>query len=595
MSSWCLLAGTGGDTDMVEAVAAALTRTGALLRRRADAGLTLLTSGTVAVRPLGDGILLGHLFMSSADPVPDTASWSPDDDGSTFVQRHWGAYVAARPSADGIELLRDPSGMAPCYMARAGSVWLFTDTPRLLFEHRILTPSVDWRIVAASLVSRDWRSEQTALAGLEELLPGTVVSLGSQGPVRRRVWDAWDFARPAPGQELSAEALAETIDRCMAAWARVYRRPLIEISGGLDSAVVAAALARCAEAPHLITFAAGPGDPTELGYAQAIARELGLPLEITHPQVDAVDLTRSHASDLPRPNARAFTQAADALSRAHAGAVGADAFASGGGGDDLFGYRQSIAPAIDRRWSEGPGFGVIRTLDDIARVSHATLWDALTRFVRRIVARRSVRADRTDTRLLVPEAFALAAVPTGVEAPDFRRMPGKAAHVRAIATLPNHLEGHGRASVAPVLFPLLSQPIVEFCLAVPSWRWCEGGANRALARQAFADRLPPCVIERRSKGAFDGFCARLFDRNRGLVAALLLDGGLAGQGILDRAAVEAAIRNPAPSGELVMRLLALVDVEAWLRSWAEMSATALQAHASGHIAPASPAPDPRVR
>jgi asparagine synthase (glutamine-hydrolysing) len=153
-------------------------------------------------------------------------------------------------------------------------------------------------------------------------------------------------------------------------------------------------------------------------------------------------------------------------------------------------------------------------------------------------------------------------------------MPGKAAHVRAIGTLSNHLEGHGRASFAPVLFPLLSQPIVEFCLAVPSWRWCEGGENRALARRAFADRLPTCVIERRSKGAFDGFCARLFDRNRALVSALLLEGELAGQGILDRTAVEAAIRNPAPSGELVMRLLALVDAEAWLQSWSDGSPTA---------------------
>ncbi|WP_439570802.1 asparagine synthase-related protein [Sphingomonas sp.] len=595
MGSWCLLVGTGGDTDKVEAVAVALTRSGALRRERTGAGLTLLASDAVTVRPLGDGILLGHLFTRSADPASDTASWPPDDDGTAFVRRHWGAYVAVRPAADGIELLRDPSGMAPCYMARSGSVWLVTDAPRLLFAYGLLTPSIDWRIVAASLVSHDWRGEQTALAGVEEVLPGTVVSVGPGGLVRRRVWDAWDFARPAPGQDLSAEALAETIDRCMAAWAGVYRRPLIEISGGLDSAVVAAALVRRAEAPQLITFAAGPGDPTELGYAQAIADDLGLPLEITHPQVEDVDLTRSHACDLPRPNARAFTQAADALSRAHAGAIGADAFASGGGGDDLFGYRQSIAPAIDRLWSEGPRFAVIRTLDDIARVSHATSWEAVTRFVRRIVARRQVGTDRSDTRLLAPEARGLAAVPHSAEACRNRSMPGKAAHVRAIATLSNHLEGHGRASFAPVLFPLLSQPIVEFCLAVPSWRWCEGGENRALARRAFADRLPTCVIERRSKGAFDGFCARLFDRNRGLVGELLLEGGLAGQGILDRAAVEAAIRNPAPSGELVMRLLALVDAEAWLRSWSEQPATGLPAPASGYIARASLTLDPRVR
>jgi asparagine synthase (glutamine-hydrolysing) len=174
-------------------------------------------------------------------------------------------------------------------------------------------------------------------------------------------------------------------------------------------------------------------------------------------------------------------------------------------------------------------------------------------------------------------------------------MPGKAAHVRAIATLLNHLEGHGRAAFAPVLFPLLSQPVVEFCLAVPSWHWCEGGRNRSLARGAYAGRLPAAVIERRSKGAFDGFCARLFERNRACVGEMLLEGMLAGQEIIDRGAAEAAVRNPAPSAELVMRLLALVDVEAWLQSWSRLRpAPAARARASGHTAPACPEPGPRV-
>jgi asparagine synthase (glutamine-hydrolysing) len=157
-------------------------------------------------------------------------------------------------------------------------------------------------------------------------------------------------------------------------------------------------------------------------------------------------------------------------------------------------------------------------------------------------------------------------------------MPGKAAHVHAIATLPNHLEGHGRAGFAPVLFPLLSQPIIEQCLAVPSWQWSEGGQNRAPIRQGYAGRLPRAVIERRSKGAFDGFCARLYDHNRALVQEVLMQGWLARQHILDLNQVEQALAQPVPSAQLVMRLLALMDVEAWIMSWAD------PLRAAGHAA-----------
>lgn len=592
MTAWCLLAAPEGARSAIEPLAAALASRADFDRVEVDGAMLLLTQGQVPWQRLDAGVLLGHVF--GAPLAADAERWPADDDGARFVRRHWGAYVAVRRSPAGIEVLRDPSGMAPCYRIRLGPVWLLTDAPRCLHACGIVTPSVDWQAVVTALVRRDWRSERTALTGIDELRPGTVTSLGAGDATCRRLWDASQHSALPPGRDLSPEALAETIDRCMADWARVYRRPLIEISGGLDSAVVAAALARYAETPHLVTFAAGPGDPTELGYAEAIASRLGLALAITHPRVEDVDLVRSHAADLPRPNARAFTQAADAWSRAHAVAVGADAFASGGGGDDLFGYRQSIAPAVDRLRTEGPGWGVIRTLDDLARMSHATLWEALGRFMRRIVV-RPPPPDRTDTRLLAAEAGRWTAAIDAAEAPRPAALPGKAAHVRAIATLPNHLEGHGRAATAPVLFPLLSQPIVEFCLAVPSWHWCAGGVNRALARRAFADRLPGCVIERRSKGAFDGFCARLFDRNRAQVATMLLDGALAQHAILDRDAVTAAIRNPAPSGELVMRLLALVDVEAWLHCWTDVPAHAPPAPASVHIAPASPVPGPRAR
>ena len=206
---------------------------------------------------------------------------------------------------------------------------------------------------------------------------------------------------------------------------------------------------------------------------------------------------------------------------------------------------------------------------DIAVMNHSTLWEASYRIVRRLIRRRPFK-NPADLRFLGPDAYVHR--PPAKSDQSGERLPGKAEHVRSVLSIHNYLEGHARASFAPVLSPLLSQPIVECCLSIPTWHWCAEGRNRAVARRAFRDRLPQSVLERRSKGHFDGFCATLLDANRELVRSMLLEGRLAEHGLLDRTAVEAALNNPFPAAETVTRLLALVDVESWTASWLSRAA-----------------------
>src|SRR3546814_2432537 len=66
----------------------------------------------------------------------------------------------------------------------------------------------------------------------------------------------------------------------------------------------------------------------------------------------------------------------------HARAIGADAFFSGGGGDDVFCYLRTVLPAIDRLRIEGFR-AMLETTGDIARTNHANIWDALLKVARR--------------------------------------------------------------------------------------------------------------------------------------------------------------------------------------------------------------------
>jgi len=146
-------------------------------------------------------------------------------------------------------------------------------------------------------------------------------------------------------------------------------------------------------------------------------------------------------------------------------------------------------------------------------------------------------------------------------------LPGKAAHVATILRVQPNLEP-SLGTAYPVLNPLVSQPIVEACLRIPSWAWREGGRDRALVRRAFADALPAAVLDRRVKGTPGRFAAQLLDHFRAAIRDRLLGGRLAANRIIDAAALGEVLAGERPVPDLErVRILELVNVEAWIGHW----------------------------
>jgi hypothetical protein len=84
--------------------------------------------------------------------------------------------------------------------------------------------------------------------------------------------------------------------------------------------------------------------------------------------------------------------------------------------------------------------------------------------------------------------------------------------------------GTGVTRVAPSRFPLLSQPVVETALRIPSWLWIENGRDRAVARTAYSGFLPASVLDRRTKGGLDSYAIAMLARNRSALQPFLLEG-----------------------------------------------------------------------
>jgi asparagine synthase (glutamine-hydrolysing) len=80
--------------------------------------------------------------------------------------------------------------------------------------------------------------------------------------------------------------------------------------------------------------------------------------------------------------------------------------------------------------------------------------------------------------------------------------------------------------------------------------------------------LPDETLKRSSKGSPDSFVAELFELNRPMLRAMLLDGRLRAEGILDAQAVEQVLADPRPAvGADYRRIMRLADVEAWAANW----------------------------
>jgi len=147
--------------------------------------------------------------------------------------------------------------------------------------------------------------------------------------------------------------------------------------------------------------------------------------------------------------------------------------------------------------------------------------------------------------------------------------PGKQRQLEALVSALVYLTPSARGRVIPVIHPLLSQPVVDYCLGLPVFRLSADDRDRSLARDAFRDQLPTMIAARTGKGESSRYANRALVANLGFLRRYLLDGELVGRGLLDAPRLSAMLDEDylmtAPHGRVIVFYAA---VEAWLRRWA---------------------------
>lgn len=522
------------------------------------------------------GAVLGQMHGPDARAFGQTsARWQAFPSWEAITRDNWGDYIVVDAGADGDVMVgRSAMGQLPCYHTEQDGSVILTNAPRIVRTLGIAL-EVDEDAVLRHLFNINARAAGTCLTGLFELEPGHCLTYARGKPMGvRSFWDPWRFAGKA-GQyrdlPKAPQRLQESIIEATRKATAGRENVLLGLSGGLDSSILAASMAKAGVNFSCFTLVTPDGSGDERRYARAVAQHVGRPLHEIIEQGSDVDIRQSAAAHLPRPVARCFAQSGDKVQMALAQKLGADAFISGGGGDNSFCFVHSARPLADRLLTEGLGRGAWATARDIALLTDSPQWRVMVSAVRRMAARShdyhwplgyqylSGRAQALNTDSLHHPWMA---TPQG-------ELPGKAQHIAWILGVLNHIEGFGRERTHPTIWPLLSQPVVELCLSIPTWAWQAGGQNRVIARRAFADLLPPAILDRRSKGSPDSFVIGLFEERRREIGRFLCDGWLAAQGMIDVDAIAARCsRDQVDKDMSAWHLLRLVDAESWVRAWA---------------------------
>ena len=574
-------------------LAQALHRTASWTPALQAGGLSVFTAGGGADGngtyhlPHHRGVVLGRLFRrgDGAGPHADAGPLRPGE-AATILRQHgralvsawWGRYVAFLQSEDGQwTVLRDPTGSLPCFLrAHEGLHIVFSWLEDLTALPGVPLPPIAWHRLAAHLRLGESAGHETVLDGVERVLPGEAVHLRSGVTRRELFWDALGFARTVLDEDPAqlAPRLRDTVQYCARSWAQGQERILLRLSGGLDSSILASCLTATGTAAEIlcVNYHSPGADTDERHHARRSARHAGLDL-IECERDDGFRLERVLQVALtPSPATYVGRMAASArdaeLSQRHR----APCLFTGAGGDQLFFELRTWWPAADFLHLHGFARGCWRAAMDAARLAHLSVYRTMALALRHRFGLRAEGDELAWPMALLGGAAAHAEPLDNHAHPLLREATGlpvgKRNHVRMLLHPLAYYDPYERERAPAAVNPLLSQPLIELCLQLPTYVLTQGGQGRALARRAFAAELPPEIAARRSKGSIDQHLKTVLANNLPFARSLLLDGELVARGLLDRQKVEAALSDkPDRTTVHVTEIHGHIAIEAWLQRW----------------------------
>ena len=552
-----------GDTpaaldDLVAPLSRRLVRAG-WSRRSADPFIRVYTptQSRIDVSPGldGHGVLIGEVFdaegraLSLRERGVMGCGRLDEARARSITSTYWGRYLLARRVDGDVAVLRDPSGALECVVWRKNGVTLISTGCSAVIDPFLPDAlDLDWEQVAA-IVRRPGEHRHTL--PLTQLLPvaaGELRTFGRGESHGQQIWNPAEIYRRSRTKPLpDLRAVVERSVRSLAG----DRRWIAEISGGLDSAIVAASLteAQRQNVDAWVNHYVDQPEGDERVYARAVVamngdvltevRRVGLRLDSRRLAVSA-EGSRPAVNDIdPDYNDDIAQRVRD---------TGAWGTLTGQGGDAVFFQIPTLLVGLDELHERGV-HARPEVVHRLSRWLRRSVWPG--GFVKSL---RDHARDRATWDH--PWLDDLKGVP-----------PAKAMQISILAFCQAFQAEAARSRLGPCINPLLSQPVMEAGLAISTVDLTWGGRDRWAARSAFQDAIPHSIFDRRSKGELSAYYGEAVADRLDFLRDFLLGGALADAGLIDRGLEARMTRDAILWRGGHSELLTLAVIEAWLRRW----------------------------
>lgn len=427
-----------------------------------------------------------------------------------------------------LSLARDRLGVKPLVYAQTGDRFLFASEIQALFAlDPELSREPDIEAIGQYLTLQYIPAPMSGFRAIRKLPPAHAMTV-RHGRIERmfRYWDIDLEQRSRLGFQDACAALREQV-------LEATRLRLVSdvplgafLSGGIDSSITVAAMARLGAAP-LKTFSIGFGDErfNELPFARQVARHLGTDHQEMMVNPDAVDVMPRMIDHLGEPMADSSIMPTYYVSRFARSQV--TVALTGDGGDEAFaGYRR---------------FYQMRRMDWLARAGLVPLWRGMRRMTVAVEDRLhparpprqfpATRADQmlelsgirryqqllafftdADKRSMLEPEFAARLSADGVAAylqGRFERpgsdMLNRYLYLDLTSYLPEDIlfkvDVASMACSLECRSPFLDHKLIEFAFSLPGhYKLTRRGRHKHILKEAFADWLPPSFMDRPKQG-----------------------------------------------------------------------------------------------
>lgn len=537
-----------------------------------------------------DGVILGKIFKTSGGGDYSTINNNIEGDeaqkiikstGNYLIEHYWGRYVAflIEKNSGRKMVLKGPVEGFFCYYVEYHGVTVYFSHFEDITQLDFLKLSMNWEHVVLHLKYFKMDKIDTAFNELYKLQPGESRKYSGGQVTSYQYWDPVCLSQKdcLEDPREAAELLRRTVINCVSAWANSYDRIIHKLSGGLDSSIVLACLMLSREASDITClnyFPSSDKSGDERYFARQVARYYGV--QLIEKKLNASKVRLECLFDIsPLPTPELYMNAVD---RCNYEAelmrnLEASVLFAGEGGDGIFFQPRTHFITSDFLQKYGFNADLFPVALNNARLMKKSLWAVLYDALKdRLVNSRGhdmMVEGNTVSPLLNQDLMQSIKYEDTLNPSIFMNnglSNGKRLHI-SLCELPNIYHYTAKtSSFFESCYPLLSQPIIECCLRIPSYILTVGGKDRGLTRMAFRNDLPAQVLRRESKGGIENYAQEIVDGNVKFVREVLLDGILVKEKLLNSTALEQALgESQAMIKTETINILRHVCTEVWLR------------------------------